>query len=55
MSVWSHVWHWRKWLPDRKGQPCRLLATGALNSALVEFPDGVQVVTNRRAVRKAKR
>lgn len=49
----THRWYWRKWLPERHGQPCRVLATGRLNSALVEFADGFRVITSRYAVRKA--
>ena len=30
----------------------RVLATGRMNSALVEFEDGVKVITSRYAVRK---
>lgn len=48
----THRWHWRKWLPERHGQPCRVLATGRMNSALVEFEDGARVITSRYAVRK---
>lgn len=48
----THYWYWRKWLPDRRGMPCRILATGSLNSALVEFADGYTVVTVRFAVRR---
>lgn len=48
----THRWHWRKWLPERHGQLCRVLATGRMNSALVEFEDGTKVVTSRYAVRK---
>lgn len=48
----THHWHWRKWLPERHGQPCRVLATGRMNSALVEFEDGTRVITSRYAVRK---
>lgn len=47
------VWFWRKWLPARKGQRCRILAVGSLNSAMVEFEDGYVVITSRYAVRKA--
>lgn len=50
----NHVWYWRKYLPERKGQPCRLLAVGALNSAMVEFADGYRVITSRYAVRRAR-
>lgn len=47
-------WHWRIRMPERKGQLCRLLAVGTLNSALVEFvSDGWRVVTDRRAIRRA--
>lgn len=53
--TYDRVWHWRSKLPERKGQPCRVLARGKLNSALVEFRDGFKVVTSRHAVRKAKR
>ena len=45
-------WHWRKWMPERHGQLCRVLAVGRMNSALVEFEDGTKVVTSRYAVRK---
>ena len=47
-----YVWWWRKWLDERKGQPCRVLARGRLNSCLVEFADGFKVVTSRWAVRR---
>jgi hypothetical protein len=46
----TYVWYWRSKLPDRKGQPCELLATGAKNSILVRFTDGFRVVTSRYAV-----
>jgi hypothetical protein len=48
------VWHWRSRLPERKGQRCRVLVRGALNSVLVEFEDGQRVVTSRYAVRRAQ-
>jgi hypothetical protein len=50
----SHVWWWRRRLPERKGQPCRVVARGAMNSILVEFGDGFRVVTSRHAVRRAR-
>ena len=49
----THTWRWRKYLPDRYGQACRILVTGAMNSALVEFGDGARYVTSRYAVRRA--
>lgn len=50
----THVWYWRVRLPERKGQPCRVLARGAMNSILVELSDGYRVVTSRHAVRRMK-
>lgn len=47
-----HVWFWRSRLPERKGQVCRIIARGKMNSILVEFEDGYRVVTSRYAVRK---
>ncbi len=53
MTPYSHVWYWRAKLPERKGQPCRVIARGSMNSILVEFADGYRVVTSRHAVRLA--
>jgi hypothetical protein len=53
-TVYDRVWWWRKWLGNRKGQRCRIVARGKLNSALVEFEDGTRVVTSRYAVRRDK-
>lgn len=47
------VWWWRVKLPERKGEPCRVLARGKMNSVLVEFRDGFKVITSRYAVRRA--
>jgi hypothetical protein len=54
-ETYSYIWFWRVKLGDRKGQPCRVLARGAMNSALVEFEDGFRSVVSRNAIRKAKR
>jgi hypothetical protein len=51
---YDHTWFWLNRLPERKGQRCRVLARGTLNSILVEFEDGVKVVTSRWAVRPAR-
>jgi hypothetical protein len=48
----THVWRIKTRLPERKGQPCRVVARGKLNTCLVEFPAGARVVTSRWAVRK---
>jgi hypothetical protein len=52
MSPWTHTWRWKKRLPERFGKPCRVLATGKMNSVLVEFEDGSKTITSRYAVRK---
>jgi len=54
----DQVWYWKKSALrtiDRKGQRCRVLVRGAMNSVLVEFEsDGFKVVTSKWAVRKAR-
>ena len=50
----EYYWYWKKKLPERKGQRCRVLARGKMNSILVEFEDGYQVITSRHAVRRVK-
>jgi len=50
----THTWFWKSRLPERKGQPCNVLARGKMNSILVEFEDGYKVVTSRFAVRLIK-
>lgn len=49
-----YLWFWKAKLPERKNQPCRILARGKLNSILVEFDDGYRVITSRYAVRLKK-
>jgi hypothetical protein len=50
-SAFPFVWHFRTRLPERKGEVCRVLARGRMNSILVQFPDGHRVITSRYAVR----
>lgn len=50
--MYDHIWFWKTKLPERKGQRCRVLVHGKMNSVLVEFEDGFTVVTSRYAVRK---
>lgn len=38
---------------DRTGQRCRVIVRGGMNSALIEFEDGYQVVTSRGGIRRA--
>lgn len=35
-----------------KGRACRIVASGGMGSALVEFESGERVLTSRRALRK---
>jgi hypothetical protein len=48
------IWYWKKWLPERNGESCKIISRGRMNSALVEFEDGFKVITSRYAVRKVK-
>lgn len=50
-----YVYQWNK--PEnapRKGQRCRVVARGKMNSCQVEFADGFTMITSRNAVRKFK-
>ena len=38
----------------RKGQLCRVIVRGKMNSCQVEFQDGFQAITSRNALRKVK-
>jgi len=52
----THYWFFKKYLPERNGQPCRVLARGngaGPRNVLVEFADGYRVVGTRFAVRRA--
>jgi hypothetical protein len=50
--AYPYRWRVRTRLAERFGMRCRVLVRGALNSALVEFADGFQVVTSRNYVRQ---
>ena len=40
---YDFVWFWRSRLPERKGEPCRILVRSRrLNSCLAEFADGLR-------------
>ena len=39
---------------SRKGQFCRVLVRGGMNSALIEFQDGFWAVVSRNALRRLK-
>jgi hypothetical protein len=59
-AEFPYVYRWAKCLGMpvidgvRKGQLCRVLVRGKRNSCLIEFPDGLQAVTSRNALRKAR-
>ena len=50
MSEFPCVYLWDR--KDRKGQFCRVLVRGKLNSCCVEFEDGYTMVTGRNALRR---
>ena len=54
LHFYPYIWNWKSHLPERKGQRCRIVNTGKMNSALYEFEDGFQVVGSKFAVRRAK-
>jgi hypothetical protein len=56
MADATHLYRWHRVMAgqDRHGQPCRLLATGARMSALVQFADGWRAITSRRALRRLR-
>lgn len=46
-----YTYRWNR--QGRKGQPCEVLVRAkAMNSCLVRFADGYQMVTSRNAIRK---
>lgn len=47
----TYLYRWNRM--GRKGQRCKVLARGKMNSVLVEFEDGYWAVTSRNALRKA--
>jgi len=51
---WDYIWFWKAKLPHRKGQLCKIICRGSMNSVMVEFKDGQRVITSRWAVRKVK-
>ena len=53
-----YIWAWgqsahRVFDRCRKGERCRVVARGTMNSALVEFEDGYRTVTSRNGLRRA--
>lgn len=56
MSDFPYVYVWgnNKKRSALKGKRCRILRKGAKGTVLLEFEDGMQVLSDFRAVRKAK-
>lgn len=52
-TPFPYIFHWRR--EGRKDQACRVLVRGKMNSVLVEFQDGFQMVTSRNAIRRKKK
>jgi hypothetical protein len=53
MDSYPLVWRVKTRLPERKGQPCRVLKRAKrMNTVLVEFADGYQVTTSGNYLRK---
>lgn len=54
----THYWAFKKYLPERHRQACRVIARGngkGPRNVLVEFEDGTRVVGTRFSVRRARR
>lgn len=49
--IFPYTYFWNR--QGRKGQRCRLVARGKMNSICVEFEDGYQMITSGNAIRKA--
>jgi hypothetical protein len=49
---YPYYWRVKTRHPKRKGMPCRVLARGKKNSALIEFEDGFKTVSSRNYYRK---
>ena len=48
-----YVYRWNR-RQGRKGQFCKVLVRGTMNSCSVEFEDGYRMVTSRNAIMKRK-
>lgn len=49
-----YVWGNNARRAELKGRLCRVVARGRKGSVLVEFADGEQVITDRKAVRRVR-
>ena len=48
----DRYWRIRVRLSERYGQQCRVIARGTMNSACIEFEDGVRHIVSRNSFRK---
>ena len=55
MTKFKYIWYWHKKPPGRKGQLCRVLARGTMNSILIEFEDGCKYITSANGISKIKK
>jgi hypothetical protein len=53
-NAFKYIWYWYKKCPGRKGQVCRVLTRGTMNSILIEFKDGGRYITSANGIRKMK-
>lgn len=49
---YPYIYFWNRM--ERKGQFCRVITRGKMNSCEVEFEDGFRAITSRNALRKRK-
>ena len=52
MTEYVYVWRNNARRAGLYGRRCRLIASGAMGTVLVEFEDGERVTTSRRALRR---
>ena len=53
--AYPYYWRVKTHLPERKGERCRVIMRGKMNSCLLEFEsDSYRVVTSRNYIRKVK-
>jgi hypothetical protein len=52
LTEYVYVWRNNARRATLYGRRCRLIATGAMGTVLVEFEDGERVTTSRRALRR---
>lgn len=52
MGERTYIYRWDR--HGRKGQRCRLIARGKMNSICVEFADGYRMITSGNAIRRSR-